>query len=235
MARRHSRARSRYALRYWTREGALDADVICGYCFIMPAALARRLGPFDPAFPLYYEDSDLSFRVAREGYALKFVTGTRVLHFYNKSAGPVFDEVIQKYDRSKSYFFQKHHGRLQHLLYRKSTDYLKKNIDRLRGSYFQQFDDLGQRAEAPALDLPLDRPVVVELTLDRAFVTAVGHLHPGGPYRMPDATWEVLEPTAYFLRILDPASLRTLMACTWEKTSPAKRPPPFTELKARSP
>ena len=41
--------------------------MLAGYAFMMPAGLARRLGPFDETFPLYFEDSDLTRCVRAAG------------------------------------------------------------------------------------------------------------------------------------------------------------------------
>ena len=116
VGRRFSLDRARYALGFWTGEGVVEADVISGYCFLMPADLARRLGPFDPDFPFYYEDDDLCVRASREGRRLLFVKDTRVVHFYNKSAGPVFDEVIGELESEASSAPQFEMGALGKLL-----------------------------------------------------------------------------------------------------------------------
>jgi GT2 family glycosyltransferase len=232
IGRRYSLARSRRDLRFWEGKGLIDADVISGYCFLMPTVLARQLGPFDPEFPFYYEDNDLSYRLTRVGYRRLFVKDTRVIHFYNKSAGPVFDEVIEKYYRSKSYFFLKHYGRIRHSLYRASTAYLKKHMAELNGSYFAKPEKLGKLSEPPELDLPKENSVV-EITLDPAFVLAAGHLHPGGTYRMPTATWEVLDATNWYLRVLDARCRKTLRTFHWEKSTPGALPPFYKDLKER--
>ncbi len=231
VGRRYSLARSRYALRYWSGEGAGEADVISGYCFLMPTQLARKLGPFDPGFPFYYEDDDLCLRVIREGYRLLFVKDTRVVHFYNKSAGPVFDEVIEKYYRSKSYFFKKHYGPIRHFLYQACTRFLQKYVERLNGSRFETPVDLGRLEAPPSIDLENTEPMVVELTLDPAYVLAAGHRHPGGPYRMPESTWRVLDGTTWYLRFLDADCRRILRTFVFEKTTPAELPPPYRALK----
>ena len=136
---------------------------------------------------------------------------------------------------AKKYFFRKHHWWLHHQLYRISTEYLRKNMHRLKGCCFEPFEDLGPLTQAPELDLGTNQPVVVEMTLDPSFVVAVGHLHPGGPYRMPGPTWDALDGTAYFLRILDPTCRKTLAAYKWEKTTPAQTPPSYAELKGWAP
>ena len=174
-------------------------------------------------------------QLAFDAHRLLFVKDTRVVHFYNKSAGPVFEEVIEKYHRSKSYFFAKHYGRVRHLLYRAATAFLRKHWSRLKGAGFDPPKDLGDLASPPALPAPPDRPVLVEITLDPAYVLAAGHLHGGGAYRMPELTWEALDANTWYLRFLDASSLEVLGTYKWKKTTDPVLPPPYGALKERMP
>ncbi|MBU0754127.1 MAG: hypothetical protein KJ645_03245, partial [Planctomycetes bacterium] len=195
--------------------------------------LARRFGPFDERFPFYYEDDDLSLRVHRAGLRLCFVGNTRVIHFYNKSAGPIFDEVMDKYRLSKSYFFRKHFGPLGHGLYKASAEFLRAYRDRLTGWRFHPLLDLGDVSDPLELDLPEGQEAILELTLDPSYVMAVAHKHPGGPYRMPRETWDALDSTLYFLRVLDPELQKILALYRFEKTTHALASPSYRELKER--
>jgi GT2 family glycosyltransferase len=235
VCRRYARRRSRYAMKQWNGSGTIDADGITGYCFLMPSALARELGPFDEAFPFYYEDDDLSLRVARAGYRSVYVRDTRVIHFYNKSAGPVFDEVMKKYYRSKSYYYQKHYGPLLYPLYWASSRFLMRYIKSLSGAPFEVPEELGKLSEPPELALPNGKQVLLELTLDPAFVLSVGHIHEGGTYRMPRETWDALDATVYYFRALDAETLEGIELYKFEKTEGSKRSPSYQELKERLP
>ncbi len=232
IGRSYSLHRSRNALPFWSGGTLQESGMISGYCFIMQTALARRLGPFDTGFPFYYEDNDICLRLRRAGSKLLFVKGTRVIHFYNKSAGPVFDEVLEKYYRSKSYFFKKHYGALRHFIYRKSAEYIKKNIDKLKGYEYERPHDLGELSTPPVLEVPgKRRPNVVEITLDPAFVLAAGRIHDEEVYKMPDLTWSALDANTWYLRILDEKCRKILGSWKWKKTAPAVLPPAYGELK----
>lgn len=235
LGRDYSMKRSRAALRYWAGDDVIDVRTNSGFCFCMPTELARKLGPFDPAFPFYFEDDDLSIRVEQAGYKLLYVKGAKVIHFYNKSAGPVYEDVLGKYYKSKSYYYKKHFGALSHWLYAKTTAYFNKNRERLKGSFFDEVKDLGERSEPFEIELPEGRPMLVELTLDRAFVLAAGHLHEGGVYRIPQATWEALDATTYYIRVLDMDARSCFGAYCWTKLQGADASPTYSELKAAYP
>jgi GT2 family glycosyltransferase len=55
-------------------------------CFmVMPTALFRGLGGFDPRFFMYFEDYDLSLRIGREA-RVAFVPGARIVHHGGEAA-----------------------------------------------------------------------------------------------------------------------------------------------------
>lgn len=231
IGRAFSHARSRRALRSWAGESRFMTGGLCGYGVIMPAHIARRLGPFDTTYPLYYEDSDLSMRIGRAGYGICYVKEAQAIHFYNKSAGLEFEESLQKFDWSKSYFYRKHYGLLTHALFRKTTDYLKRNIHDLPITSFTDVKVVGATDTNPELVVPTEAPVVVEITPDPSFVLAAGAFHQGGAYRMPDLTWQALDACSYFIRFMNVDCTKTLIVYRIDKTTPAEQSPTYAELK----
>ena len=59
-----------------------DADVfaVCGAAAGFRTDIARELGWFDPWFFAYYEDLDLSWRLRRAGWHIRYVAAARVRH-----------------------------------------------------------------------------------------------------------------------------------------------------------
>src|SRR5690606_8040787 len=86
MARRYSRKRTRDAVRVWTATGDVELRMLSGCCFLMQRALIDRLGTlFDPRFPLYYEDTDLSVRIARAEKRIVQVGGAGGVHPFGRT------------------------------------------------------------------------------------------------------------------------------------------------------
>ncbi|HEU5047158.1 MAG TPA: glycosyltransferase [Rickettsiales bacterium] len=68
------------------REGdILPASVISGAVALWRMEQMQRIGFFDPAFFLFYEDDDISIRVRRAGYELLLVAGLEVEHIPGRS------------------------------------------------------------------------------------------------------------------------------------------------------
>jgi GT2 family glycosyltransferase len=65
-----------------------DVDYCSGASIMLPRALFERLGGFDPLFsPAYYEDTDLAFRVRREGLRTVVQPLSRLTHYEGITAG----------------------------------------------------------------------------------------------------------------------------------------------------
>jgi len=214
--------RTRNALRIWSAQHPQEEPVLAGYAFMMPADLARALGPFDPGFPLYYEDADLSRRVRAAGRACTLVPAAEMVHLYNKSAGQFAEEALRKHDVSLQRYLDKHYGRLGGLLGGWVTGWARRHPTRNGAHEFTGFTDLGPVADPPVLEpaRPSARHVV-ELTLDALFSLAVGRIDTRSRFEIPRGAWDHLDPTTYYVRMLGLPDLEPLGAWRFTKTSPA--------------
>ena len=67
---------------------ARKIDYISGCAIVLPTALWRQLGGFDPLYrPAYAEDADLAFRVRAAGYDTMLQPLSRIIHYEGKSSG----------------------------------------------------------------------------------------------------------------------------------------------------
>ena len=58
----------------------VDVAAFCGAAAIVRADLARQVGGFEPTFFLYYEDTDLSWRLGTAGHRIRYVPDAVVHH-----------------------------------------------------------------------------------------------------------------------------------------------------------
>lgn len=73
-------------------------DYCSGASLLIPTALLRELGGFDPEFvPAYCEDSDLAFRVRKAGYQLYYCPTSEVVHYEGISHGTDTGSGIKAY------------------------------------------------------------------------------------------------------------------------------------------
>lgn len=64
-----------------------ETEYATGCCFMIKRSVLEKVGLFDQRYFLYYEDSDLSMRVKREGFSIYFVPKAKMWHKNAGSAG----------------------------------------------------------------------------------------------------------------------------------------------------
>jgi GT2 family glycosyltransferase len=75
-------------------------------------SMFRRIGLFDEVFFLYFEETDLCLRAARNGMACSYVADSRVMHLGSVSTGMKEWDVYPDYwYDSRFYYFATNHGR----------------------------------------------------------------------------------------------------------------------------
>lgn len=68
------------AMRNWPHDQDRDVDHVIGAFYMIRAELFRTLGGFDERFFVYLEDLDLSLRVRRAGYRVRFIAQPSSYH-----------------------------------------------------------------------------------------------------------------------------------------------------------
>jgi GT2 family glycosyltransferase len=63
-----------------------DVDVVNGAAMMIRAELYKAVGGFDRDYFMYYEETDLCRRVAREGYTMRYIPSARVMHLISQSS-----------------------------------------------------------------------------------------------------------------------------------------------------
>jgi len=220
-ARSFALRRTKNALRIWSATGPQEEPVLAGYAFMMPADLARRLGPFDDRFPLYYEDSDLSRRVRESGRSCMLVPQSEMVHLFNKSAGQFAAEAARKHDLSLALYLRKHYGAPGGWLGARVAAWTRAHPTRGGAHDFARCTELGDLVEPPPLDpCAAGARYLAELTIDPLFSLAVGRVDQQPRFEIPVGTWEHLEPTRYYVRFLSLPDLAPLAAYAFRKTAP---------------
>jgi GT2 family glycosyltransferase len=203
--RHHARGRSARAIKQWTATAPVSVSQLSGFCAMMPTKLARELGPFDPRYPFYYEDSDLCLRLKRSGFTCDYVPRAEMVHFFNRSAGQAQDASWERYEVSKRLFFRARYTVLGEWKAR-----FLLGLGRLlpgKGHLFVEPMALGAHASAPELEVPGSGAYLAEISSDAGFVFAAGRLDVNARFRIPDSVWAGLVDTTYFVRFLDRRTL----------------------------
>lgn len=231
VARFASKRRTRRFLRAWRSPVPLDMEMISGFAMAFRTEVARELGPFDPEFPFYFEDADLCRRVRKAGYRLVLDPASEMIHFFDQSARQFREEVLRKYEASRTYYYRKNYGGIGMRAFDALQGFAAKRADERMGWRFHEPEDLGECGEEPlSLTLPKSGEWLMELATDPAFLFCGGHIGRGDQVTFPERTWGFLEAIRWYVRVLDPVDLTPLRYVTFQKTTPSCGPVSFEEL-----
>lgn len=96
-------------------------DWISGACLLVRRSAWEAIGPFDPGFFLYFEETDWCLRARAGGWQVHCLPGARIRHLGGGSARRSGrrlhrGQVSSYFKASRRRYFTKHHGRVASLL-----------------------------------------------------------------------------------------------------------------------
>jgi GT2 family glycosyltransferase len=90
---------------------SVDVDWLAGASMLMRVSALEKIGIFDETFFLYFEETDLCLRAAREGWQTRYVKESRVEHIGSASTGmKTWTRIPGFWLDSRKYYFTKNHG-----------------------------------------------------------------------------------------------------------------------------
>jgi len=94
---------------------AFEVPWICGASLMVRSEVFREVDGFDPAYFMYFEDTDLCVRIRKAGHPVFFVPAARVKHHLGASSGRDWQlraRMIVAYNQSRFTFFSNNRGRI---------------------------------------------------------------------------------------------------------------------------
>jgi hypothetical protein len=79
----------------WRRDTERQVDIVSGCFFLLPVALWRRLGGFDPAFFMYGEEADLCLRARALGIRPRTTPDATIIHLGGASEANRADKLVK--------------------------------------------------------------------------------------------------------------------------------------------
>lgn len=91
-----------------------EVQQITGAGLLVRSELYRQIDGFDPAFFMYYEDTDLCIRIRAQGQKIYYLPQVQILHHLGASSQEVAmrARMIASYNRSQYYFFNRYQGKM---------------------------------------------------------------------------------------------------------------------------
>lgn len=90
----------------WDHAASRDVDHVIGAYYLILRSVFEQIGGFDERFFVYYEDLDLSVRVTKHGYKIRYIAEARAMHEGGGSsrAVPAFRLFLSLQSRSRLAF-----------------------------------------------------------------------------------------------------------------------------------
>jgi N-acetylglucosaminyl-diphospho-decaprenol L-rhamnosyltransferase len=103
-----------YLMSDWDYNSKREVEQVCGACFFVRAQAFREIGGFDPAYFMYFEDTDFCIRLRKDGWPIYFFPDARILHHLGASSGKNWRTralMVSSYNQSRYYYYRKNFGR----------------------------------------------------------------------------------------------------------------------------
>ncbi|MFN8636264.1 MAG: glycosyltransferase family 2 protein [Chloroflexota bacterium] len=91
-------------------ELAFAAEHLLGACLLFRRAALQQVGMFDPAFFMYYEETDLCARLVKAGWRNYYLPTARVMHVGAASTSAASEQMSVQFHRSQAIFYRRHRG-----------------------------------------------------------------------------------------------------------------------------
>jgi N-acetylglucosaminyl-diphospho-decaprenol L-rhamnosyltransferase len=108
-AARARRRWRRHARRHWEAERPIPSHELSGSLLALRRSAWERVGPFDPGYRLFFEETDWLLRARRAGLPARYVPAAQAIHLYNQS-GALEPRSRPWFETSAERFRRRHYG-----------------------------------------------------------------------------------------------------------------------------
>ncbi len=83
---------------------------LLGACIMIRRTAWEKVGTFDEMYYMYYEETDLCFRLSNHGWKVVYYPETEIIHYGQMSSRQIPEKSLQNYYHSLYYFCKKDRG-----------------------------------------------------------------------------------------------------------------------------
>ncbi|MCA9320312.1 MAG: glycosyltransferase family 2 protein [Planctomycetes bacterium] len=207
--------RTRFAFDYWSATEPLELGMLSGSCVVYRRSLFQDEYPFDPGFPLYYEDTDMFLRLRRRAKKLLHLPKARMYHYWSQSAGTHARGAQYRERLSARRYYRKHFGDDGLEVYEQNHRTALET--KHQGTHIIPLDyehvEAGRESPVFRVDPEHQDHYYIEFAGNPIFTLAVGMFpETSGDFTVSQVMWDQLGPGDYWIRMIDRATLETLRA-----------------------
>jgi len=101
---------------YWDSGRVRPVSWATGACLLVKRKAVEEIGLMDEGFFMYYEDTDLCYRMHQKGWKVCYFPFFEVIHYVGESNGKFNPEVFVQRQKSMYHYFRKHQSEVAVLL-----------------------------------------------------------------------------------------------------------------------
>lgn len=102
--------RTRFSYPYWMTNEPLEMEMLSGCCVMFRRELYDGTWPFDPGYPLYYEDTDMFMVLTKRQKKMMHIPSAKIVHYFSRSAYTHTKGAQFRHRLSENRYFKKHFG-----------------------------------------------------------------------------------------------------------------------------
>ena len=204
--------RTKFAYEYWSATEPMELEMLSGSCVVFRRELFADEPPFDPGFPLYYEDTDMFMRLRKAGKKLFHLPNARMYHYWSQSAGTHARGAQYRERLSARRYYEKHFGTQGRETYEHNL--ASAIATKESGTHIMPLDCEHIEASNASPVFPVDpahENYYIEFAGNPIFTLAVGMFpEQKGDFTVSQVMWDQLGPGDYWIRMIDRDSLETV-------------------------
>lgn len=195
---------------FWQSKSPTKQDMLSGACIMTTRKVVEKVGGFDEAFPLYFEDADWCLRALKAGYVLYMLPAAEIIHYYNQSAKRDVSSAQRKFVYSREVFIKKHFA-AQQVMFNLAKHIL--NVFPERG--LDTFVDLGGLSNPPEFNFDDGRKKVFLISPLSNLMPSAGSIFATNNFKIPDDLWDCLAEGIFYSSAFYIDDLTQCGAWTW--------------------
>ncbi len=203
------------ALPQWEASVPIAVPGLVGALILVPRDVWARVGPFDERYPLFYEDTDWSLRLAREGLSALLVPASRVVHLHGQSTARSSAGSLASFLVSEQHYFDTHFSGAARALRRAAGRILPPAPD----------DAVPIVRTPPRLEWGGPGPALVEMTTVPEGAPAAGCFVEKGFLDFAGADWDRVPAGPVYVRVTQRGSGRVVVSTAFRKAEPVSPGP----------
>ena len=178
--------------RFWESTEPFVEPFLSGACLLVEKKWIEASGGklFDEGYFLYYEDSDLAIRAARDGIRPLCVPGADAIHYYDQSPSP---------DQSKATLMDASHHRFRNQYYTSSIPPLKGEL--LNNSGIVALGEISYPPNFLCAQMNYAEKCYMEIGVNPYFVPFAQAEITQSTFQFPRDIWDRMAPGQYYGRI----------------------------------